>query len=257
MSWKVHVIIDTKDEASLPAGVTTLKTLHVGFPGCEVIVHDTCRHQEQTKWVRNWCKENGAIYSSAKGQFKQAYMIAEEIMRRASQPSVYCWGDLVFYEDMRNTPCPRWFTGYLRPTRDAAPHPMFPDHRVIKEADFSKSLLFVKEMKAVQKRILQLNEAFEDQTIWQYVRVIRDGVIYEQPNGMTYEMWKNHGDAFNDETLAKFEQLHHGGFYGDAIERLKARGQDKRADLVLKYSDHALREEWSEIKGARAAGLVS
>jgi len=257
MSWKVHVIIDSKDEASLPAGVTTLKTLHVGFPGCDVIVHDTCRHQEQTKWVRNWCAENGAVYSRHRGPFKQMHKITEEIMRRSSTPTVYCWGDLVFYEDMRGTPCPRWFSGYLQPTRDGKPSPLFPDHRVIKESNYHQALLFVKEPKAVQKRILQINEEWEDQTIWQHVRVVRDGVIYEQPNCLTYEMWKNQGDAFSEETLAKYEQLKRGGFYPDVIEELKARGSTERADLVLKYSDHAMREEWSKIKGARAAGLVS
>ena len=181
MTWKVHVVVDTHSAAELASGVTTLKTFATGFPGITPTVHDTCRTGEQTAYLKQWCIDNGAVYSRHMGAFKKMEIIYEEILRRSTLPTVIASGDLVFYEDMRNVEVGKDFKGWLEPAGEGKKSLAFPNHRVVKESGYNISLLYLKNPQTVQQQILKINSEWEEQTIWQSVYVVKDGVIYEQP----------------------------------------------------------------------------
>ena len=86
--WNVHIIIDTNSASELATGVTSLKTFATGFPGIKPTVHDTARHGEQIRYVKQWCLDNDAVYSRHLGAFKKSDDIYSEIMRRSTQPTV-------------------------------------------------------------------------------------------------------------------------------------------------------------------------
>ena len=256
MSWKVHVVIDTLNESTLPCGVTTLKTFETGFPGIKPIVHDTCRHGEQTKWLKQWCIDNGATYARHMGAFKKMEMIYEEILRRATGPTVFATGDLVFYEDMRNVEVTKMFAGRFLPARDGEKSLLFPKHRVIKEACIEPELLYIKDPKSIQRKAVALAAEWKTQTIWQRVRVVRDGIIYQQGEGFSFEIWKNDVDLFGDDMLNKYEHVMDFGFHPEVTTALNERGLTEKSELLNTYVNHAINEEWASIKGARAAGMT-
>ncbi len=253
MTWKVHVIVDTHSAAELPVGVTSLKTLATGFPGITPTIHDTCRTGEQTAYLKQWCTDNGAIYSRHMGTFKKMEMIYEEIMRRSTQPSVIMSGDCVFYEDMRGVEVPRLFKSFLVPAGEGKKSLAYPDHNVIKEAGYNIALTFAKDIPAIQNQILKVNAEWEDQTIWQSVSIVKDGVIYEQPRGLTYEMWKNTSDPFSDDDLNKYDQIKGGGHFTKIQKELTDRGDTALASTHMTYVNAAIAEDWPSVKGARAA----
>tara|TARA_B100000902_G_C27318433_1_gene922760 strand:- start:1942 stop:2712 length:771 start_codon:yes stop_codon:yes gene_type:complete len=253
MAWNVHVVIDTHSAAELASGVTTLKTFATGFPGVTPTVHDTCRTGEQTAYLKQWCTDNGAVYSRHMGAFKKMELVYEEILRRSTQPTVVASGDLVFYEDMRGTSVPRLFKGQLVPGGAGKKSIAFPNHTVVKESAYTVSLLFLKDPTAVQQQIIKINNEWEEQTIWQASYVVKDGVIYEQPRGFTYEMWKNTSDAFTTTDLNKYELVKGGGKYTTIQKELTDRGETTLASTHMTYVNAAIAEDWPSVKGARSA----
>lgn len=253
MTWKVHVVVDTHSAAELASGVTTLKTFATGFPGITPTVHDTCRTGEQTAYLKQWCIDNGAVYSRHMGAFKKMEIIYEEILRRSTLPTVIASGDLVFYEDMRNIEVGKDFKGWLEPAGEGKKSLAFPNHRVVKESGYNISLLYLKNPQTVQQQILKINSEWEDQTIWQSVYVVKDGVIYEQPRGLTQEMWKNSSSSFSTADLNKYELLKGGGKYTTIQKELNDRGETSLAATHMTYINAAIAEDWPSCKGARAA----
>ena len=252
--WKVHIVIDTMSASELASGVTSLKTFATGFPGIKPTVHDTCRTYDQMVYVKKWCEDNDAVYSRSLGAFKQMDIIYNEIFRRSTQPTVVMNGDCVFYQDMRGTVVNKWFKGFLIPAGEGKKSLVFPDYKVTRVAQYSPSLTFMKEPEKIWNKVQQLMSDFDaNYKLWQDSYVIRDGYIYEEPEGLTYPVWKNESESFSDADLSKYDTIKGGGHYTKIQKQLTDRGETALASTHMNYVNAAIAEDWASIQGARTA----
>ena len=253
--WNVHIVIDTNSASELATGVTSLKTFATGFPGIKPTVHDTARHGEQMRYVKQWCLDNDAVYSRHLGAFKKSDDIYSEIMRRSTQPTVIMFGDCVFYQDMRGTVVNKWFKGFLVPPSDkGTSSTTFPDYKVIKESYYGEHLLFIKEPVKGWAKVQSMIEEFDSfYRLWSPSYVIRDGYIYEEPKGLTYPVWKTESEAFSADDLSKYDTIKGGGKYTMIQKELIDSGQTALANTHMTYVNAAIAEDWPSIVGARTA----
>ena len=252
--WKVHIVIDTNSTSEVATGVTSLKTFATGFPGIKPTVHDTARNGEQTRYVKQWCLDNDAVYSRHLGAFKNSDLIYKEIMRRSTQPTVIMFGDCVFYQDMRGTTVNKWFKGFLIPASEGKTSTVFPDYKVIKESYYGEHLLFIKEPEKGWAKIQALTEEFDSfYRPWSPSYVIRDGYIYEEPKGLTYPVWKAESESFSDEDLSKYDTIKGGGKYTIIQKELTSLGKTALATTHMGYVNAAIAEDWANVQGARSA----
>jgi len=252
--WNVHIIIDTVSASELATGVTSLKTYATGFPSIKPTVHDTCRTYEQTTYVKQWCVDNDAVYSRHFGAFKDMASIYTEILRRSTQPTVVMNGDCVFYQDMRGTVVNKWFKGFLVPAGEGKKSLVFPDYKSVSVSTYAPDLTFIKEPEKVWNKVQQLVSDFDGKyELFAPTHVIRDGYIYEEPEGFTHPVWKNESDSFSDAELAKYDTIKGGGKYTVIQKELTDRGETALAATHMNYVNAAIAEDWSSIQGARSA----
>ena len=252
--WNVHIVIDTNSASELATGVTSLKTFATGFPGIKPTVHDTARHGDQMRYVKKWCEDNDAVYSRHLGAFKDMASIYEEILRRSTEPTVVMNGDCVFYQDMRGTVVNKWFKSFLVPAGEGQKSLVFPDYKVVSVATYSPELTFIKEPVKMWNKVQQLITDFDGKyKLWQNSYVIREGYIYEEPEGFTLPVWKTESESFSDADLSKYDTIKGGGKYTVIQKQLTDRGETSLATTHMTYVNAAIAEDWPSIVGARTA----
>ena len=252
--WNVHIVIDTNSASELATGVTSLKTYATGFPGIKPTVHDTCRTYEQMTYVKQWCKDNDAIYSRSLGSFKKMSIIYEDILRRSTQPTVVMNGDCVFYQDMRGTVVNKWLKGFLMPQGEGLKSIAFPDYKVVKEAAYCDSLTFIKEPEKVWNKVQLMMRDFDyNYKLWADSFVVRDGYVYQEPKGFTLPVWKTESESFSTDDLSKYDTIKGGGQYTVIQKDLTDRGETALANTHMTYVNAAIAEDWPSIVGARTA----
>ena len=252
--WNVHIIIDTNSTSEVATGVTSLKTFATGFPGIKPTVHDTVRNGDQSTYVKQWCVDNDAIYSRHFGAFKDMGSIYTEILRRSTQPTVVMNGECVFYQDMRGVTTTKWFKGFLVPAGEGQKSLVFPDYKVTSVSTYAPDLTFIKEPEKVWNKVQQLVSDFDgNYKLWEKTHVIRDGYIYEEPEGFTHPVWKTESESFSDDELTKYDTIKGGGKYTVVQKDLTDRGETALANTHMTYVNAAIAEDWPSIVGARTA----
>ena len=109
---------------------------------------------------------------------------------------------------------------------------------------YAPDLTFIKEPEKVWNKVQQLVSDFDgNYKLWEKTHVIRDGYIYEEPEGLTHPVWKTESESFSNDELSKYDTIKGGGKYTVIQKELTDRGETALATTHMTYVNAAIAED--------------
>ena len=136
--------------------------------------------------------------------------------------------------------------------------------KLITLAGIEKTVVFVAQPMKLSAKVEEVTKHYQKDVAkeakgskkWDCQAVIIDGKMYYQESGifnLVYQWDKSLFTNFSKKTSAKFESVFGGNNYTEMVKRLEAYGYD--TDILLKYINAALNDNWKGVKGCRKAYL--
>ena len=257
MDWLPHIVVKAEDDASVKTATTALRTFDTGFPGHKATVH--CIGARAHTVCKEWCSAGGHTLLEYQPSIRQS-QLHYAIVKGSRLPVVLIRGTAVFYDDLSDYSTTKLFGAETFPKR----YTQKGSDKLITLGGIEKTIVFVAQPMKLSAMVEEITKHYQRDVAkeakgskkWDCQAVIMDGKMYYQESGifnLVYQWDKSLFTNLSKKTSSKFESVFGGNNYTEMVARLEEYGYD--SEILLKYINAALNDDWKGIRGCRKAYL--